>query len=277
MTRTSFPSGSSNGQPECTHTNANRIFTMQRYAAALLLVTLGCGVQTGAQEPGANPAQLERDEIFSLATMTVVARDWQDPDGARGHNIGAVLVNRRNQPVFWARNAVAVLDDATQHGEMRLIQQYLQCPGIGRFADGHTVYTSLEPCAMCAGTMAMTRVNRVVYVQADSAFGNARAALAAARYPRLYREGTPDSLEQKAILERGWEEYRQKEVGGSLTDYLRSEEARNAFASAEQDLLRFQVRHEENEIVLESVMAFLEDVTTETYGEVSLERCPVRR
>ena len=84
--------------------------------------------------------QLERDQILSLSTLTMVYKDWQSSPNGRGHNIGSILVDKDSKPVFWARNSVTVRGDATQHGEVRLIQAFLDCPGIGKYVDGYSIY-----------------------------------------------------------------------------------------------------------------------------------------
>jgi len=41
------------------------------------------------------------------------------------------------------------------------------------FLENYTLYTTLEPCIMCAGMMVMSRLRRVVYGQADPHYGGA--------------------------------------------------------------------------------------------------------
>jgi tRNA(adenine34) deaminase len=99
--------------------------------------------------------------MLSLAVLYMVYKDWQGSAKARrGHNIGSILVDKNSVPVFWARNSVTVLDDSSQHGEVRTIQSFLNCPGVGRYVNGYSVYTTLEPCAMCTGMMAMAQVRK---------------------------------------------------------------------------------------------------------------------
>ena len=154
--------------------------------AALVLVLTGTYFITACQSRAtketvsvsiaSDPIQQERDLILSLTAMAVVRADWQDDDTGRGHNIGSVLVDAKGIPVFWARNASRRLDNGSQHGEVRLIQNFLNCKGIGRYAKGYTVYTTLEPCAMCTGLMILTQVTRVVYVQEDPGYGDTAEA-----------------------------------------------------------------------------------------------------
>ena len=228
--------------------------------------------------PTANsdPIQAEKDEMLSLAVLQMVYIDWQaSAIGGRGHNIGSILVDKDSVPVFWARNAVTVLDDSSQHGEVRTIQSFLNCPGIGKYVDGYSVYTTLEPCAMCTGMMAMTKVKNVTYVQEDPEYGGAPDALKIITFPRQFKTYTPTGLAQKTALEQGWADYKTgKTPEPSITDYLRSDEAKNIYDSAGLSLSTYDVKHSENQVVKTKIVAFMKTVTKETYNKAMLKRCP---
>jgi tRNA(Arg) A34 adenosine deaminase TadA len=218
-------------------------------------------------------AQAERDEIFSLLAMAVVLQDWQKQYGGRGHNIGSVLVTSDHLPVFYARNSIIALDNATQHGEVRLVQNYLNCKGIKGSRKGLTVYTTLESCVMCAGMMAMVEVSRVIYVQKDPYFGGVREALKDIHYPRVYFQETANGLAQKRALEAGYDRYRA--LGKSeITGYLYTEEARNIFKSAKMALHNYTIKFPENGIVLDRAQVYLNKVKRETFGDAMTELCP---
>lgn len=220
------------------------------------------------------PAQAERDHILSLTAMAVVHRDWQQAPGGRGHNIGSILVDRDSVPVFWARNAISASGDGTQHAEVRAIQVFLNCPAIGAYADGYTLYSTLEPCAMCTGMLALARVSRVVYVQADPAYGNVHDALAEIEYPILFEAYSPAGMRQKQLLDAGFESFKRENPEASIIEYLLSAAAKNIFASAEMDLNRYQPHYEENLRVLESARAFLEQVPKTGGDDRLAQYCP---
>lgn len=246
---------------------------MQRLLVAALCVA-SLVARAGTAAP--TPQQQERDHILSLAALAVVHRDWQAAPDARGHNIGAILADADSVPVFWARNTVSMSDNASQHGEMRLIQEYLNCKGVGKYAKGLTVYTTLEPCAMCAGMMAFTKVSRVVYVQADPEFGKAHAALAAIEYPRLFTLHSPHGLPQKAALEAGYRHYRQAESQGSLTAYLHTPQAKAIFASAERALGQYRPRFRENQRVVQATHRYLQQVPRSGGDNHPARYCPAQ-
>lgn len=240
--------------------------------ATLFSVTLSAS----AAGNGPDPAQVERDQILSLTALAVVHKDWQQFPGGRGHNIGSILADKDSVPVFWARNAVNMSGDASQHGEVRLIQAFLNCPGIGKYAAGFTVYTTLEPCAMCTGLMSLTLVSRVVYVQADPEYGNARDALVKISYPRIFEQYSPPEMRQKKSLDAGYKNFKTRNPGVTIIDYLLSPEAKMIFASAEVELQGYKPRFEENTRVVESALAFLKNVPEKGGDDRLSEYCPAK-
>lgn len=79
---------------------------------------------------------------------------------AGSHPFGALLA-RGDEMLMEARNTVAV-DGVTGHAELNLVRRALA--ELGRDALGAcTLYTSTEPCAMCAGAIYWARIPRVVF------------------------------------------------------------------------------------------------------------------
>jgi len=119
--------------------------------------------------------QLELDSFYTLMAYAVVYKDWQQSATkqlSRGYNIGSVLVDSNNQVVNWGRNSVNVSMNESKHGEVMLIQSYLDSTKTFSLK-GFTIYTTLEPCAMCSGMMKLTEVHRTVYGQTDPSYGKA--------------------------------------------------------------------------------------------------------
>ena len=247
------------------HTRTAKLKNLLALAILLLLVL--------TQTAKASSAQMERDEILSLLAMTIVGKNWQPEVNGHGHNIGSILVDESNKPVFWARNSIKKRDDATQHGEVRLMQGFLQCPGIGKYAKGYSVYTTLEPCAMCSGMLAMTQVDRVIYIQRDPAYGGIGATLNNSKYPRTYEEYTPNKLAQKIELEREFEAFRRKNK--SITDFLLTDEAHRIFISAGSALSEYQTLFPENAHLLGSARAYLSKISEEQYDEQAMANCQI--
>lgn len=77
------------------------------------------------------------------------------------HPFGALLVVD-GQMVQTAENTVAVDGDVTGHAELNLIRKATRRLGAEVVARA-TLYTSTEPCAMCAGAVHWAGIRRVVY------------------------------------------------------------------------------------------------------------------
>lgn len=67
-------------------------------------------------------------------------------------------------------NRMRALNDPTAHAELLAIRSALALRGTGRL-DGCDLYVTLEPCAMCAGAIAHSRLRRVYYGAEDSKAG----------------------------------------------------------------------------------------------------------
>ena len=86
--------------------------------------------------------------------------------GARGEvPVGAVLVCA-GEPLAVNGNRTRELNDPTAHAEMLVIRAAAAALGSDRLPDCD-LYVTLEPCTMCAGAIAWSRLRRVYYGAAD--------------------------------------------------------------------------------------------------------------
>ncbi len=81
-------------------------------------------------------------------------------------------------------NAMRADGDATQHAELRALRSAMQAQGRDRLS-GCTLYVTLEPCAMCAGAIVLSRVDRVVFGAWDPKTGMAGSVGDLLRHPTL--------------------------------------------------------------------------------------------
>jgi len=84
--------------------------------------------------------------------------------------IGAVVVNEEGAVVARAYNQVEAKKCQIAHAEMLAIQKACKKLGDWRL-NGHWVYVTLEPCAMCMNFMKLSRVAGVVYGAESPLFG----------------------------------------------------------------------------------------------------------
>ncbi|MEO7501827.1 MAG: tRNA adenosine(34) deaminase TadA [Gemmatimonadaceae bacterium] len=97
--------------------------------------------------------------------------------------IGAIVVS--NGAIVAAANNRTVRDqDATAHAELIAIRD--ASAELDRLRlDDCTIYVTLEPCAMCAGAMVLSRIRRVVFGAWDEKAGMAGSVGDLLRHPRL--------------------------------------------------------------------------------------------
>ncbi len=85
--------------------------------------------------------------------------------------IGAIIVNNKNdQIISEGFNQVEKLNDATAHAEIIAITSAENHLENWRLSDC-TLYVTIEPCMMCSGAIALSRLSRIVYGAKDSRMG----------------------------------------------------------------------------------------------------------
>ena len=233
-----------------------------------LFIIFGCrDVEVQKQEKISRPfqeysmkddsIQKELDAIYSLLAYSIVFQDWQ-PDSIprserRGYNIGTVLVNENNEVVHWALNSINSSNNSTQHGEVRAITSYLASSKSFNLKN-FTLYTTLEPCAMCAGMMVMTSIERVVYGQSDVDYSKALDRLALdskkfggfAPYPRIVISDSSPS-KYSVALDEAFSSFLKTDEEKYLAKFLTTTQTYKIYQKANQQFLNFQVDHPENQ------------------------------
>ena len=103
---------------------------------------------------------------------------------ARGEvPVGAVLLSAEGELLAQDGNRIVELKDPTAHAEMLVMRAAAKMLRNERLL-GTTLYVSLEPCAMCAGAMAMARIGRLVFAACDPKGG------AVLHGPRFFEQST---------------------------------------------------------------------------------------
>jgi tRNA(adenine34) deaminase len=97
--------------------------------------------------------------------------------------VGAVLVAPDGRSVA-DHNRTRETADPTAHAEMLVIRAAAERLGDWRLLD-HTLYVTLEPCAMCAGAIVLSRIPRLVFATADPKAGMCGSLEDLVRDPRL--------------------------------------------------------------------------------------------
>jgi tRNA(adenine34) deaminase len=96
--------------------------------------------------------------------------------------VGAV-VTKDGHVLGTGRNRMRADSDPTAHAEVVAMRAAAQAIGDWRL-DGCDLWVSLEPCAMCAGAIALSRLSRLYFAAADAKGG------AVLHGPRLFGQPT---------------------------------------------------------------------------------------
>ena len=121
--------------------------------------------------------------------------------------VGAVVV-RGGELVAAGGNERELAQDPTAHAEIFALRAAAETVGSWH-VEGCTLYVTLEPCAMCAGAIVLSRVDRVVFGAADPKAGFAGSL------GNLVRD---ERLNHRAELLGG---VLAEESGGLLRDFFR--------------------------------------------------------
>ena len=112
---------------------------------------------------------------LALAEARAAAEGGEVPVGA--------VVTRGAEVISVARNRMRDTNDPTAHAEMVAMRAAAAAIGDCRL-DGCDLWVTLEPCAMCAGAIALARVSRLYFGAPDPKGG------AVLHGPRLFAQPT---------------------------------------------------------------------------------------
>jgi tRNA(adenine34) deaminase len=84
--------------------------------------------------------------------------------------VGAVVVDENGDLIAVSSNLTISNSDPTAHAEILALREAAAKVGNYRLT-GTTVFSTVEPCAMCAGALVNARVARLVFGAHDERFG----------------------------------------------------------------------------------------------------------
>lgn len=97
--------------------------------------------------------------------------------------VGAVVLDEAGRLVGIGSNRRELLSDPLGHAEIVAIKSAARALGKWRL-DGCTLVVTLEPCAMCAGAIAQSRISRLVFGAFDEKAGAVGSLMDVLRDPR---------------------------------------------------------------------------------------------
>jgi tRNA(adenine34) deaminase len=108
----------------------------------------------------------EIDEEF----MGIAIEAARDAGSAAEVPIGACIVSAEGTLIATASNRTITDNDPTAHAEILVLRQAASLSRNYRLT-GASVYTTIEPCVMCAGALVNARIKRLVFGAHDERFG----------------------------------------------------------------------------------------------------------
>ena len=84
--------------------------------------------------------------------------------------VGACIVNENDEVLAVAGNRTRTDGDPTAHAEIVALRAAAKSLGNYRLINA-VVYSTIEPCAMCAGALIQARIRRLVYGARDERAG----------------------------------------------------------------------------------------------------------
>jgi len=125
--------------------------------------------------------------------------------------VGAVIINADGDLISIGNNQRELLNDPTAHAEIVAIRHAAKALGNWRL-NGCTIVVTLEPCAMCAGAIAQSRIAKVIFGAWDEKAGASGSVWDLLRDPRALHkvEVTSGVLEEEcsAMLKEFFSELR---------------------------------------------------------------------
>ena len=218
----------------------------------------------GNKEISFTSQQDELDYIYMLLTYAITFETWQKNKDKkkRGHNIGAILVNKNNEIVAHDFNSITSKNDGSQHAEFRVMSKYLKSTS-EIYLKGYSIYTTLEPCSMCSGMMTILLVDKVVYGQKDPQYGGTLQKLANSyddlpAYPLQVKYKKSNDFISKSLDVS----YAQSDV--HQITFLYSKVAQDIFKLAKDQLFNYSISFKNNKLFYEKGCLYVNSLAKST-------------
>jgi tRNA(adenine34) deaminase len=137
---------------------------------------------------------MKLDDIYFMKQALQEAEKAQFSDEVP---VGAIVVVNQ-QIIARAYNLTERLNDVTAHAEMQAITSAAHNLN-SKYLIGCTLYVTLEPCMMCAGALAWSQIERIVFGAPDVKRGFQKAVVAL--QPKTLIKGGVLESESRSLLD----------------------------------------------------------------------------
>ena len=135
--------------------------------------------------------------------------------------VGCVIV-KDDEVIARGYNRRETTNHVFNHAEMAAIDEACRRLGSWRL-EGCTLYVTVEPCVMCAGTMVQARIDRLVYGTREPKSGAHRSVVDLFDHPYNHRVDVEEGVlaeESSALLKRFFRALRTRNKPASNGDML---------------------------------------------------------
>src|SRR6202453_2205085 len=101
-------------------------------------------------------------EVSDIDFMRLALAEAHAAEAAGEVPVGAIVVTPAGEIIARGNNQVLRTSDPTAHAEVVALREAGRALGNYRLT-GCTLYSTLEPCAMCAGAILHARIARLVF------------------------------------------------------------------------------------------------------------------
>jgi tRNA(adenine34) deaminase len=123
---------------------------------------------------------MQRTDEYYMHTALIEAKKALENEDVP---IGTVIV-KDGKIIARAYNQVEKMNDPLAHSEILAIKKAVKKIGYKHLLDCQ-IYTTLEPCPMCAGAIVLARIKRLVYAANDPKSGAVNSILNITNNPSL--------------------------------------------------------------------------------------------
>ena len=158
---------------------------------------------------------MNKDKEFMKLALDEARRAYEENEVP----IGAVLIDGSGILICGEHNRIEQLNDATAHAEILALRAASKILKRRRLSDC-TLYSTVEPCAMCAGALVLCRIKRLVYGATDSKFGAAESIFNVVNNPALNHQldVTAGVMEEEclALMQKFFSDRRRKAMRSAM-------------------------------------------------------------
>lgn len=187
-----------------------------------------------------------RDAILMKLAFAIVGKSWSSTTGENnlrteamggGNNIGAVLTDNHSRILAWSVNVASKANGMTCHAECALVRAWIQKHGAVR--GECRLYTTLEPCYMCAGILSTyCKTWQVFFGQADATIKGSALRRGANGASQHHVNATSAARVEGLYRDEQWKP-------GKTLEFLRSDNSRKIFGelTSVPDTLNTRLQH----------------------------------